>query len=99
MDQKNKSKTKFTPIALTGQAIEKIDGWCEQVFAVKPVRISRCKFLNWWLETALDQLSDEQVDAAIKKFYSREKHLRQLLREVENAKTMGEEVDLEFITK
>jgi hypothetical protein len=96
MDQEKNLKSMFVPIALTSQMIEKIDRWREQFYVKNRFRISRGKVLNWWIETAPEKLADEQVNLAFEKLYSRAKHLRQLIREVENAKARGEKIEFEI---
>ena len=88
-------------IALSELASEKITNWIEQAANKKKgVRITRKDFVNWLIEKSPDNLGGADLNSLIDRFYDEASFLRQLLREVKNAKKNGQtEPALEFIVR
>lgn len=102
-DELNEKKTskRYEHIALSETASEKISNWIEQIgIKKKGVRISRKDFVNWLVEKSPENLSNGDLNSLIDRFYDEASFLRQLLREVKNAKKNGQtEPALEFIVR
>lgn len=102
-DELNEKKTskRYEHIALSETASEKISNWIEQIgIKKKGVRISRKDFVNWLVEKSPENLSNGDLNSLIERFYDEASFLRQLLREVKNAKKKGQtEPALEFIVR
>ncbi len=102
-DELNEKKTskRYEHIALSETASEKISNWIEQIGVKKKgVRISRKDFVNWLVEKSPENLSNGDLNSLIDRFYDEASFLRQLLREVKNAKKNGQtEPALEFIVR
>lgn len=98
-DKKNSKR--YEHIALSETASEKISNWIEQIGVKKKgVRISRKDFVNWLVEKSPENLSNGDLNSLIDRFYDEASFLRQLLREVKNAKKNGQtEPALEFIVR
>lgn len=99
-DDVNDQKTakRYEHIALSEIASEKITNWIEQASNKKKgVRITRKDFVNWLIEKSPDNLGGGDLNSLIERFYDEASFLRQLLREVKNAKKNGQfEPTLEF---
>jgi hypothetical protein len=85
-------------VVLNESASQKIDRWLEQI-AAKRVRLSRKEFLNWFIEKSSDNLSNSDLNAIVERYYDEEAFLRQLLREVKQAKKDGGPSSLEVIVR
>ena len=98
-DQKTTKRQEH--IALSEIASEKITNWIEQAANKKKgVRITRKDFVNWLIEKSPDNLGGGDLNSLIERFYDEASFLRQLLREVKNAKKNGQtEPALEFIVR
>jgi hypothetical protein len=96
-----KASMRYEHIALSETASEKISNWIEQIGVKKKgVRISRKDFVNWLVEKSPENLSNGDLNSLIDRFYDEASFLRQLLREVKNAKKNGQtEPALEFIVR
>lgn len=104
MSEQETAKTdrpKFEHVALTEASSQKITGWLAQAAAKKKgVKIPRKGILNWLVETMPENLSSAELNSLIERFYSEEQFLRQLLREVQEAKSAGnDEPDFELVVK
>lgn len=99
VDQKLKKRQEH--IALSELATNKITSWIEQAATKKKgVRVSRKDFVNWLIEKSPDNLSGGDLNSLIERFYDEACFLRQLLREVQQAKKDGQtEPALEFIVR
>ncbi len=88
-------------IALSDLSSEKITNWIEQAANKKKgVRITRKDFVNWLIEKSPDNLGGGDLNSLVERFYDEASFLRQLLREVKNAKRNGQvEPALEFIVR
>ena len=102
-DELNEKKTskRYEHIALSESASKKISNWIEQIgIKKKGVRITRKDFLNWLVEKSPENLSNGDLNSLIDRFYDEASFLRQLLREVKNAKKNGQtEPALELIVR
>ena len=96
-----KYRPKYEHIALTAASTQKINGWIAQVSDKKKgVDISRKGLVNWLIEKMPDSLSGGDLNSIVERFYSEEKFLRQLLKEVQSAKLAGnDEPDFELVVK
>ncbi len=96
-----KLKKRQEHIALSEIASNKITSWIEQAATKKKgVRVSRKDFVNWLIEKGPDNLSGGDLNSLIERFYDEASFLRQLLREVQQAKKDGQtEPALEFIVR
>lgn len=96
-----KTSKRYEHIALSETASEKLSNWIEQIGVKKKgVRISRKDFVNWLIEKSPENLSNGDLNSLIDRFYDEASFLRQLLREVKNAKKNGQtESTLEFIVR
>ncbi len=92
---------RYEHIALSETASGKISNWIEQIgIKKKGVRITRKDFVNWLIEKSPENLSNGDLNSLIDRFYDEASFLRQLLREVKNAKRNGQiEPALEFIVR
>lgn len=99
VDQKQKKRHEH--VALSELATKKITNWIEQAAAKKKgVRVSRKDFVNWLIEKSPENLSGGDLNSLIERFYDEASFLRQLLREVQQAKKEGHtEPALEFIVR
>lgn len=99
VDQKLKKRQEH--IALSEIATNKITNWIEQAAAKKKgVRVTRKDFVNWLIEKSPENLSGGDLNSLIDRFYDEASFLRQLLREVQQAKKDGlTEPALEFIVR
>lgn len=100
MSEENKSEVEPTSksIVLSEIAIRKIDRWLEQIDG-KRVRLSRKEFLNWFIEKSPENLSNADLNSLVEKYYDEEKFLRQLLREMKQAKKDGQTSHLEVVVR
>lgn len=79
-------------VVLTKASSKKINHWLKQIEA-KKVKLSRKEFLNWFIEKSPENLSNSDLNAIVEKYYNEEAFLRQLLREVKQAKKDGKNHD------
>ncbi len=100
-ETQKKKRPVLDHVALTYASVEKIKKWLDQVSAKKKgVKISRKDFVNWLIEKSNENLSTGDINALIGKFYDEESFLRQLLRDVRQAKEDGQDKpSLEFDIK
>ena len=98
-DQKTTKRREH--IALSEIASQKITNWIEQAANKKKgVRITRKDFVNWLIEKSPDNLGSGDLNSLVERFYDEASFLRQLLREVKNAKKNGQtEPALEFVIR
>jgi hypothetical protein len=94
----NEVRPRSETVALTDSSSQKIDQWLGQI-AAKRVRLSRKEFLNWFIEKSSDNLSNADLNAIVDRYYDEEVFLRQLLREVKQAKKDGGPSSLEVIVR
>lgn len=94
-----KAMKRHEHIALSDLASEKITNWIGQAANKKKgVRITRKDFVNWLIEKSPDNLGGGDLNSLVERFYDEASFLRQLLREVRNAKKSGNtEPTLDFI--
>lgn len=97
-ENKSEDRTRFEAVALTELSSQKIDRWLEQV-AAKRVRLSRKEFMNWFIEKSLENLSNADLNAIVDRYYDEEKFLRQLLREMKQAKKDGQPGNMEIVVR
>uniref|UniRef100_UPI00273873E1 hypothetical protein n=1 Tax=Staphylococcus epidermidis TaxID=1282 RepID=UPI00273873E1 len=92
---------KYEHVALTEASSKKISGWLTQAAGKKKgVKIPRKGILNWLVEKMPENLTSAELNSLIERFYSEEQFLRQLLREVQESKSAGnEEPDFELVVK
>jgi hypothetical protein len=88
-ENKTETRTRSETIALAESSSQKINRWLEQI-AAKRVRLSRKEFLNWFIEKSPKNLSNADLNAVVERYYDEEAFLRQLLREMKQAKRDGQ---------
>lgn len=95
------TRLKLEHVALSMSSSQKVDAWLEQVSTKrKGVKISRKDFVNWLIEKSPDNLSGGDLSALIERFYDEAAFLRQLLRDVKQAKANGKtESGFELVLK
>lgn len=95
------TRPKLEHVALSTSSSQKVDAWLEQISTKrKGVKISRKDFVNWLIEKSPDNLSGGDLSALIERFYDEAAFLRQLLRDVKQAKADGKtESGFELIVK
>ncbi len=86
----DKKKIKKELVAITEKSSQKIDGWIDQVNAKKKINLSRKDILNWLIEGRADTLANGEINSLINTFYDEEAFLRQILRDVKQAKKDGQ---------
>ena len=96
-----KTVKRYEHIALSELSSEKITNWIEQTANKKKgVRITRKDFVNWLIEKSPENLGSGDMNSLTDRFYDEASFLRQLLRDVKNAKKNGQtEPALEFIIR
>lgn len=96
-----RTRPKLEHVALSEVSSQKITGWLTQATSKKKgVRIPRKGILNWLVEKMPENLGSADLNSLTERFYSEEQFLRQLLREVQDAKSAGnDEPDFELIVK
>lgn len=83
-------RPKLEHVALSASSSKKVDAWLEQVSVKrKGVKISRKDFVNWLIEKSPDNLSGGDLSGLVERFYDEAAFLRQLLRDVKQAKAEG----------
>lgn len=83
-------RPRFEHIALSESSTLKVNSWFEQINSKKKgVKISRKDFINWFIEKSPDTLSGSDLSAIIDRFYDEAVFLRQLLRDIKQAKANG----------
>jgi hypothetical protein len=100
MNEENKTnrKERLESVALTKSSSEKINRWLEQILG-KRVRLSRKEFLNWFIEKSPDTLSNSDLNSIVKRYYDDEAYLRQVLREMKQAKKEGHPGQMEVVVR
>lgn len=99
METEKKDKKKIEHVALSENAIQKINRWFEQINAKKKIRLSRKDLVNWLIEKVPDNLSGSDLGAIVEAFYDDEAYLRQLLRDVKKAKAEGKDDSIDVIVR
>lgn len=94
-----KAKVRSEHIALIEESSKKIDGWIEQIESKKRVRVSRKDIVNWFIARSPELLSNSDHLAISEAFYDEEALLRQLLRQVKQAKKAGHSPVLDVIVR
>lgn len=79
-------------VALSETSMLKINKWFEQIFSKKKIKLSRKDLINWLIEKLPENLSTNDLNSIIEKFYDEEAFLLQLLRDVKKAKRDGEAI-------
>ena len=89
-NKKVKKTKKQDHVALSLESVKKINSWIKQAEQKKKgVSITRKDFINWLIEKSPDQLVPGDLSALVDRFYDEAKFLRQLLRELNQAKAEG----------
>lgn len=89
-EKPEKLRPKLEHVALSAESVQKINAWLEQASTKKKgVKISRKDFINWLIEKSPDNLSGSDLASLIDRFYDEAAFLRQLLRDVKQAKADG----------
>lgn len=94
-------KHKTETISLTANSSQKITSWLDQISQKKKgVKITRKDFINWLIDKSPDNLNSSDLSALIERFYDEAAFLRQLLRDVKQAKSEGKsETGFELVLK
>jgi hypothetical protein len=82
-------------VALSRNAMDRIDAWVSQLRAFSPVvSIKRAELVEWVVSSHDESLSSAELKNLAKAFYNEERVLRQALNALREAKTKGEPLDV-----
>ncbi len=85
-------------VVLEVDSLMKIDDWINQVMqSAKGVLLTRKDMVNWIINSQEDVLAPNSINALKGKFFDEIRFLKQAIKEVKVAKTMGERINMEEV--